>query len=68
MRKGKNWARMLLTMAGVFTVFSALPTGSAPGRASGTAALLMGGRGNLQAVAAIGAIVLMHRKESNAYF
>ncbi|NKR40772.1 hypothetical protein GS503_07855 [Rhodococcus hoagii] len=67
MRKGKNWARMLLTMAGVFTVFSALPTVFGAG-GSGTAALLMGGAGILQAVAAIGAIVLMHRKESNAYF
>ncbi|AVP69908.1 MULTISPECIES: hypothetical protein [Prescottella] len=68
MRKGKNWARMLLTMAGVFTVFSALPTVFGAGQGSGTAALLMGGAGILQAVAAIGAIVLMHRKESNAYF
>lgn len=68
MRKGKNWARMLLTMAGVFTVFSAIPTLFGAGAGSGTAALLMGGAGILQAVAAIGAIVLMHRKESNAYF
>ncbi len=43
MRKGKNWARMLLTMAGVFTVFSALPTVFGAGQGSGTAALLMGG-------------------------
>lgn len=68
MRKGRNWARMLLTMAGVFTVFSALPTVFGAGPGGGAAALLMGGAGILQAVAAIGAIVLMHRKESNAYF
>ncbi|RVW10331.1 hypothetical protein EGT67_08045 [Prescottella agglutinans] len=68
MRKGKNWARMLLTMAGVFTVFSAIPTVFGAGAATGTAALVMGGAGILQAVVAVGAIVLMHRKESNEYF
>ncbi|WP_137725238.1 hypothetical protein [Prescottella subtropica] len=68
MRKGRNWARMLLTMAGVFTVFSALPTLFGVGAATGGAALVMGGAGILQAVVAVGAIVLMHRKESNAYF
>ncbi len=68
MRKGKNWARMLLTMAGVFTVFSAIPTVFGAGAATGTAALVMGGAGILQAVVAVGAIVLMHRKESNDYF
>lgn len=68
MRKGKNWARILLTMVGVFTIFSALPTLFGAGQGSGSAALLMGGAGILQAVAAIGAIVLMHRKESNEYF
>ncbi|WP_242676761.1 hypothetical protein [Rhodococcus sp. ABRD24] len=68
MRKGKNWARMLLTMVGVFTVFSAIPTVFGIGAATGPAALVMGGAGILQAVAAIGAIVLMHRKESNEYF
>lgn len=68
MRKGKNWARMLLTMAGVFTVFSAIPTIFGAGAATGTSALVMGGAGILQAVVAVGAIVLMHRKESNEYF
>ena len=68
MRKGKNWARMLLTMAGVFTVVSAIPTLFGVGAATGPAALVMGGAGILQAVVALGAIVLMHRKESNAYF
>ncbi|MGF7119874.1 hypothetical protein [Rhodococcus sp. BE178] len=68
MRKGKNWARMLLTMIGVFTVFSAIPTIFGITAGTGTAALIMGGAGILQAVAAIGAIVLMHRKESNEYF
>ncbi|QCQ92327.1 hypothetical protein [Rhodococcus sp. SGAir0479] len=68
MRKGRNWARMVLTMAGVFTVFSAIPTVFGAGAATGTAALVMGGAGILQAVVAVGAIVLMHRKESNAYF
>ncbi|MDH6278961.1 putative membrane channel-forming protein YqfA (hemolysin III family) [Prescottella agglutinans] len=68
MRKGKNWARMLLTMAGAFTVLSAIPTVFGAGAATGTAALVMGGAGILQAVVAVGAIVLMHRKESNEYF
>lgn len=68
MRRGRNWARMLLTMIGVFTVFSAIPTIFGIGAGTGPAALMMGGAGILQAVAAIGAIVLMHRKESNEYF
>ncbi|WFR73760.1 hypothetical protein P9209_09455 [Prescottella defluvii] len=68
MRKGKNWARMILTMAGAFTVLSAIPTVFGAGAATGTAALVMGGAGILQAVVAVGAIVLMHRKESNEYF
>ncbi|RVW01171.1 hypothetical protein [Rhodococcus xishaensis] len=68
MRRGRNWARMLLTMAGAFVLFSALQTIVGAGPASGTAALVMGGAGILQAVMAVGAIVLMYRQGSNEYF
>lgn len=67
MRAGRNWARMLVTIIGVMTVFFAIPTvfGLV---GSGGAALVAGGAGILQAVASVGAIVLMHRAESNRYF
>ena len=68
MSRGKNWARMLLTFGGVFMVVSAIPVILGLGGGGDGATLLFGGAQILQAVAAVGAIVMMHRKESNPYF
>ncbi len=68
MRAGRNWARMLVTMIGVMTVFSAVPALFGLGAGSGAASVVAGGAGILQAVLAVGAIVLMHRADSNRYF
>ncbi|MEV0948040.1 hypothetical protein [Rhodococcus sp. NPDC049939] len=69
MRKGRNWARMLLTVACgtivVLTVPALFGIGSDGG---GSVSLLLGGVQILQAVATVGAVVLMHRKDSTAYF
>lgn len=67
MRKGRNWARMLLTLGCATIVAWAIMAVSATG-SGGSGALVLGGVQILQAVAAVGAIVLMHRKDSTAYF
>lgn len=68
MSRGKNWARMLLTFGGAFMVVSAVPVILGLGGGGDGATLLFGGAQILQAVAAVGAIVMMHRKESNPHF
>jgi Mn2+/Fe2+ NRAMP family transporter len=68
MRSGRNWARMLVTMAGVLTVFVAVPTLFGLGAGGGAAVMISGGAGILQAVLSVGAVVLMHRADSNRYF
>lgn len=68
MRAGRNWARMLVTMIGVMTVFVAIPTVFGLGAVGGAAAVVAGGAGILQAVLSVGAVVLMHRADSNRYF
>jgi hypothetical protein len=67
MRAGRNWARMLVTMIGALMVVFALPSlfGLVGG---GGAAIVSGAAGILQAVLSVGAIVLLHRAESNRYF
>ncbi|MFF0817904.1 hypothetical protein ACFYVR_22470 [Rhodococcus sp. NPDC003318] len=67
MRAGRNWARMLVTMLGVIMVFSAIPALFGLG-GGGAAMLVSGAAAILQAVLVVGAIVLMHRSESNKYF
>ncbi|MFD4294356.1 hypothetical protein ACFWPA_07060 [Rhodococcus sp. NPDC058505] len=67
MRAGRNWARMLVTMAGVLMVFMAIPVLFGLG-GGGAAVMIAGGAGILQAVLVVGAIVLMHRADSNRYF
>lgn len=67
MRAGRNWARMLVTMIGVMMVFVAVPTLFGLG-AGGGAVMVAGGASILQAVLSVGAIVLMHRGDSNRYF
>lgn len=68
MSRGKNFARMLLTFGGVFMVVSAIPVVFGMGADGSGAMLLFGGAEILQAVAAVAAIVMMHRKDSNPYF
>ncbi len=68
MCKGKNWARMALTMIGVFMTLSTLPTVFGVGVGGGGSGLALGVISIVQAVLTVGAIVLMHRRESNAYF
>lgn len=68
MRAGRNWARMLVTMIGVIMVFFAIPALFGLGAGSGAAAMVAGGAGILQAVLAVGAVVLMHRGDANRYF
>ncbi|NLU64628.1 hypothetical protein HCA61_20505 [Rhodococcus sp. HNM0563] len=67
MSKGKNWARMALTLIGVFMTLSTLPTVFGVGVGGGSG-LALGVISIVQAVLTVGAIVLMHRRESNAYF
>ncbi|MFC4605155.1 hypothetical protein [Rhodococcus kronopolitis] len=68
MRAGRNWARMVVTMIAVMMVFVAIPTVFGLGAAGGAAAVVAGGAGILQAVLAVGAVILMHRADSNRYF
>lgn len=66
--RGRNWARMLLTLLGVFMTLSTLPTVFGVGVGEGPAAWIVGPVGILQAVATVGAIVLMHRRDANGFF
>ncbi|MEE2033589.1 hypothetical protein [Rhodococcus chondri] len=68
LRRAKNWARMALTMIGVFMTLSTLPTVFGVGVGGGTGGWALGIIGIVQAVLTVGAIVLMHRRESNLYF
>lgn len=68
LRRAKNWARMLLTLLGVFMTLSTLPTLFGVGVGDGTVGWLLGFVGIVQAVLTVGAIVLLHRKDSNEYF
>lgn len=68
MRRGKTWARTVLTMAGTFLVFLAVPALLGLGDTTGIASMISGGLAILAAVAAAGAIVLMHRRASNEFF
>jgi hypothetical protein len=68
MRRGRGWARTILTVLGSFLVVLAVPSVFGLGTATGAVAVLAGGLAILGGVAAAGAIVLMHRRESNSYF
>jgi drug/metabolite transporter (DMT)-like permease len=68
MRAGKMWARTVLTVIGAVVVVTSLPSLFALGSAEGAVSVVSTVAGLLQAVLAAGAVVLMHRKESNAYF
>ncbi len=68
MRKGRNWARTLLTVVSVTMVVWTVPVLFGIGSDGSNIALAVGGVQILQAVVAVGAVVLMHRKDSNGYF
>lgn len=68
MRAGKLWARAVLTGIGVVVVVTTLPSLFGLGGVSGTVAVVTTILGILQAVAAAGAVYLMHRRESTEYF
>ncbi|WP_072690728.1 hypothetical protein [Rhodococcus marinonascens] len=67
MRKGRNWARKLLTI-GCATIVALTVMAVSTTESGGGAELALGGVQILQAVVAVGAVVLMHRKDSAAYF
>lgn len=68
MRAGKMWARMLLTIIGSVTVFTTILDLFSIASSSGAVHLAMSVLSIGQGVLAGGAIYLMHRPESNAYF
>lgn len=68
MRAGKLWARAVLTAIGVVVVVTTLPSLFGLGGVSGATAVVTTILGILQAVAAAGAVYLMHRRESTEYF
>lgn len=68
MRSGKNWARMVLTLIGVFMTLTTLPTVFGLGAEQGVLGMAGSIVSILQAVATVGAIVLLHRRDSNLYF
>lgn len=69
MRRGKNWARIVLTFLGVMIAVQAVPVLFGIGTGDGDLGIVaLGGVQILQAVAVVGAIVLMHRKDSSRYF
>ncbi|NLU84124.1 hypothetical protein [Rhodococcus sp. HNM0569] len=75
MYRGKLWARTLLTVLGVVMVVWTVPvlfgvgTDGFGGDTGGTGTVVaLGAVQILQAVAAVGAIVVMHRREADEYF
>lgn len=67
MRAGKGWARMLLIGATAFAAVSAISSFTAQGQ-SGVAPMALEIIMILQAVLAVGATVLVHRRDANLYF
>ncbi|MEU8896646.1 hypothetical protein [Nocardia sp. NPDC048505] len=68
MARGKFWARAILTVVGIWTVCTALVNLFALGSITGPAIVVAGGASIVQGVIAGGAVFLMHRKDSTAYF
>jgi hypothetical protein len=68
MREGRNWARMIVTMVGVVVIFVGVQLVFGIGTLDGPAAVVTGAASIIQAVLVVGATVLLHRQESNAYF
>ena len=66
LRAGKGWARLLLTGATAFVVVSAIGSFGGEGQ-SGIATLALGAIIILQAVLAVGATVLAHRRDASLY-
>lgn len=68
MRRGRNWARVILTGLAAALVVIAIPTLFSAGATPNTLAFAASAIGIVHGVLAAGALVLMHRAESNAYF
>ncbi|MBM9475752.1 hypothetical protein JL107_04765 [Nakamurella flavida] len=69
MRAGRNWARIVLTVLGAFTVLSAFtPTTRGRVTVNGQEFVANSGPGWITAVLAIAGLVLMYLPASNAYF
>lgn len=68
MRAGKLWARSVLTVIGVVITVTTVPTLFGLGSVAEATAVVTSVLGILQAVAAAGAVYLMHRRESTEYF
>lgn len=66
LRAGKNWARLLLTGATAFVVVSAIGSFAAE-RPDGAAPIALDVIMILQAVLAVGATVLSHRRDASRY-
>ncbi|WP_024794289.1 hypothetical protein [Tomitella biformata] len=66
LRAGKGWARLLLTGATAFVVVSAISSFAAE-RQSGIAPMALAILMILQAVLAVGATVLSHRRDASVY-
>lgn len=66
--RGKQWARTLLTIAGVWLIVVGVGALFAFDAVTGAASLVAGGAAIVQAVLAGGAVYLAHRPESTAYF
>ncbi|GGC74466.1 hypothetical protein GCM10011410_29710 [Hoyosella rhizosphaerae] len=67
MRAGRPWARVVLTAVGIVLVVFAIPALFAGGQ-TGVLPFVDSALGLVQAVLAVGAIIAMHREESNRYF
>lgn len=67
LRRGRMWARVVLTAVGAFLIMSAIVTLFSAGVARGALGMAMDGVSIVQAVVAGGAIYLMHRPEVNVY-
>lgn len=68
MRRGKQWARVMLTAIAVVLVVFAVPSLFGSGAGGGVTGFADSALGIVQAVLAAGTVVLMHRDESNRYF
>ncbi|WP_228538817.1 hypothetical protein [Nocardia sp. XZ_19_385] len=68
MARGKFWARAVLTVVGIWLVITAVFNLFQISSITGVAMLVAGGATIVQGVLAGGAVYLMHRKDSTAYF
>jgi hypothetical protein len=68
MRRGRNWARIILTGLSTALIVMAVPTLLSASSTQGGLAFAVSAIGIVHRVFACGALILMHRKEANDYF